>query len=569
MVKTKGGSREMPRDLGALKSDLMKRWSALENERSTWMKTWRDISDYIAPHLGRFRSVTDKNKGDRNESYIIDDSARIAHRTFCSGMQSGLTSPARPWFKLMLPGDPEKSDYPEYRAWLDKCAEILLRIFAKSNAYSSFLDTYAECGSFGVHAFLVEKDFDTVIRCRPFTVGEYALSTDHVGRVNTFMRNFAPNALQMVRAFGIDNVGVSVKRAYELGDMSSRFEVIHGITPNTGRNVEKIDNRNMPFMSVYFDPADKSGKLLRFSGYKQFPAITPRWSTVSDDVYSKSAPGWFALGNTKMIQELQSDCLEAIQKVIDPPVQVPAEMNLRASVSTVPGGINYLPTTGENGIRSLYDIRPDIEAVERKIERVSVNIERAFFSDLFLMLTSMDRQGMTATEVAERHEEKLLMLGPVLEQLYSEMLDPLIDRTFQIAGEAGIIPPAPLDLQGEEIRPEYVSTLAQAQRMVGTVAIEQTLAFAGSLISAFPEVRHKVNAMAALQKYGAYIGVPSDILRPDEEAMALLHQEMEQIQAQQQAEQMQGAVQGAKTLSETQVGNNSALDAVLGGLGGV
>ncbi|WP_286952872.1 MULTISPECIES: portal protein [Aminobacterium] len=557
----------MSKDYGQIRRDLTLKWAALKEERSSWIKTWRDISDYVVPHLGRFGSVTE-NKGDRSDSYIIDDSARIAHRTFCSGMQSGLTSPARPWFKLMLPGDPEKSDYPEYRAWLDKCVLILLRIFAKSNAYSSFLDTYAECGSFGVHAFLLEKDFHTVIRCRPFTAGEYALATDNNGRVDTLARNFAPSALQMVAEFGIDNVSSSVREAYTRGDVRSRFEVIHVITPNTGRDFEKIDNRNMPFMSVYFDPSDKSGKLLRFSGYQQFPAITPRWSTVSDDVYSKSAPGWFALGNTKMIQELQSDCLEAIQKVIDPAIQVPAELQQLGSVATVPGGINYVPSTSNAGIRPIYDVTPDIDAVERKIQRVSINIERAFFSDLFLMLTSLDRQGMTATEVAERHEEKLLMLGPVLEQLYSEMLDPLIDRTFQIAAEAGIIPPAPLDLQGEEIRPEYVSTLAQAQRMVGTVAIEQTLAFAGSLISAFPEVRHKVNAMAALQKYGAYIGVPSDILRPDEEAFALLQAEAEQIQAQQQAEQMQGMVQGAKTLSETPVGNNSALDAVLGGLGG-
>jgi hypothetical protein len=237
-------------------------------------------------------------------------------------------------------------------------------------------------------------------------------------------------------------------------------------------------------------------------------------------------------------------------------------------LTAVPGGVNFVPDTGQGGIRSIYDVRPDIEAIEGKIQRVAVNIERAFFSDLFLMLTNMDQKGMTATEVAERHEEKLLMLGPVLEQLYAEMLDPVIDRTFELAMDAGIIPPPPPDLEGQEIKPEYVSVLAQAQRMVGISAIEQTMAFAGNLVGIFPEVRHKVDAIAAMQKYGTYVGVPAEILRTDEEAMERMAQEAEQHrqeQAMQAVPQMAGA---GKTLSETDVGGNSALDAILGGLGG-
>lgn len=550
-----------------LRRELNVRWQGLKDERSSWLPVWRDIADYICPDRGRFDSPGE-HKGDRRDELIIDDSARLSHRNFASGMRSGLTNPANPWFKLVTPGDPEKSDAPEIRAWLDHVGSVLMRIFNKSNSYAAFQSTYAECGAFGTHAFLIEHDYDTVVRVRPFTAGEYVLGTDGKNRVSVMGREFSMTALQMVTEYGADKVSHSVKEAYHRGNARQRFNIIQLILPNEWREEGRADNKNMPYLSAHWDPADQTDRFLRISGYKYFPAIAPRWSVVSDDVYSKGSPGWFALGNAKMIQQLQADSLTAIQKVIDPPVQAPSNLVNQYGVTTVPGGINYVPDTDRGGIRSIYDGRPDIEAIEAKIQRVGVSVERAFFSDLFLMLNSIDRNSMTATEVAERHEEKLLMLGPVLEQLYNEMLDPVIDIVFQHAFDADILPPAPPDLEGEEVKAEYVSVLAQAQRMVGTAAIEQTMAFAGGLLAAFPEVRHKIDAMAALQKYGTYVGVPAEILRPTEEALYRMEMEAQQIQEQQAMEAINQGAQSAQLLADTPVGETTALDTLLGGLAG-
>ncbi len=555
-------------DLARLREDLDVRWQGLKDERSPWETPWRDISDYICPDRGRFGSPSDTNDGRRNDSLIIDDSARLAHRNFASGMRSGLTNPAHPWFKLVTPGDPEKSDAPQLRAWLDHVAHVLMRIFAKSNAYSAFQATYAECGAFGTHAFMLEPDFETVIRVRPYTINEYVLGTDGKNNVSVLAREFSMTALQMITEYGLDNVSNAVREAYRRGNSRQRFDLVHMVLPNEWRDQGKITSRNKPYLSAHWDPGDESKRFLRTKGYDYFPAITPRWSVVSDDVYSKGSPGWFALGNAKMIQQLQTDCLVGIQKVIDPPLQAPASLINQYGLTTVPGGINYVPDVSQAGIRSIYDVRPDIGAIEMKIDKVSVNVQRAFFSDLFLMLTNLDRNQMTATEVAERHEEKLLMLGPVLEQLYNEMLDPVIGQTFSRAFDAGILPPPPPDLQGEEIKAEYVSVLAQAQRMVGTAAIEQTMAFAGNLIAVFPEVRHKIDALAALQKYGTYVGVPAEILRTTDEALARIEQEARQIQAQQAMEQVQSGAQSAKILSDTPVGQSTAMDMLLGGITG-
>ena len=136
--------------------------------------------------------------------------------------------------------------------------------------------------------------------------------------------------------------------------------------------------------------------------------------------------------------------------------------------------------------------------------------------------------------------------------------------------DAGLIPPAPPDLQGTELEVEYVSLLAQAQKLVGTTAIEQTAAFVGNLAAVYPEARHKFNALEAIDQYSDMTGVSAGVIRSDEETQAIIEAEQKAAQMAQAAEQAAAAAQSAKVMSETRIGTNSALDALLGpGAGGV
>ena len=66
----------------------------------------------------------------------------------------------------------------------------------------------------------------------------------------------------------------------------------------------------------------------------------------------------------------------------------------------------------------------------------------------------------SATEIAERRDEKRVMPGPVLERLRDDLLEPLIGRVFQVMARAGQIPPPPsLMLDGLRLQPEYVSPM--------------------------------------------------------------------------------------------------------------
>ena len=152
------------------------------------------------------------------------------------------------------------------------------------------------------------------------------------------------------------------------------------------------------------------------------------------------------------------------------------------------------------------------------------------YTDMFLMLAESDRREITAREVEERHAEKLLMLGPVLERLADELLDPLIQRTFRIMLEEGLVPEWPAELDDQPLRIEYTSILAQAQKSVARYSIEAVAGFAGTIAAWDPSVLDKFDSDQAMDEYSNMVGAPPTITRSDE-AVTARRRQREQMQA--------------------------------------
>jgi len=161
----------------------LKRKQSLWNERSSYLSHWREISDHIMPRTGRFFE-TDRNNGKKKHNNIINSKATRALNTLASGMMAGMTSPARPWFRLATP-DTDLMEFEPVRAWLDKTSRIMREIFARSNTYNSLHQMYLELGAYGTAFTFVSPNFDDVLRHFPMTVGEYALAIDSNQQVKT------------------------------------------------------------------------------------------------------------------------------------------------------------------------------------------------------------------------------------------------------------------------------------------------------------------------------------------------------------------------------------------------
>lgn len=551
-----------PKDV---RTSLERKRAALRREVSTWEPTWKGLARCLAPYLGYFEGDM-PNEGNRRDDDIIDGTALRAINVFTSGLQSGLTSPARPWFRLTTT-DPELGKSKRVRSWLDDVQRIMMEIFSESNFYDELLRVYAELAVFGTGAMLISEDYETVIRCRAYTAGEYCLGLNAERRVDTFYMLARLTPRQMVGRFGIDMVSDAVRDAYENGHADDTYREVHFlIEPNDGE-IPFFASDERPWRGIHWESSGEPDRLLEVAGYNEFPVPAPRWNATGRDVYGRG-PGWDAVGDVKMLQKMQKDKLMALDKLVNPPMTGPSTMK-RTGVNLLPGGMNYADAMNQgDGLRPVYQLNPDLQSIEYSIEKTQQAIRATFFNDLFLMLANSPRPQMTAREVAERFEEKLLMLGPVLERTEGDLLSPTIDRVFGIMDRVGILPPPPEEVEGAPIQVEYISILAQAQRMVGTSAIEQFAAFVGNLAGAKPEVLDNVNFDAAAATYGEMLGVPADLMH-DEEVVAQIREGRAQQQAQmQQAAMMQQAAQGVKTLSEADTGENNALGALLSGIGG-
>jgi hypothetical protein len=530
---------------------MLARKGALWNERSSWITHWREISEYQQPRAGRF-VVTERNKGDKLTNSILDNTAAFSARTLAAGMMSGMTSPARPWFRLEIP-DKALMENGAVKAWLHDTAVLLRAIFAGSNTYRSLHTLYEELGLFGTAATIVLPDFDSVIHHYPLTVGEYALGTDYKGVVNTLCREFQMQVGQMIEQFGTDNVSDTVRNLYQRHQVDQWVDVIHMIEPRKDRDFNKRDSVNMRFASCYIEPGkDNTDRFLSESGFDQFPALTPRWVVTGNDIYGTS-PGMECLGDVKQLQHQQLRKGQAIDYQVNPPLQVPTKYK-EAAKARLPGGVFYVDSMGQNaGIKSAFDVNLNLQHLLGDIQDVRDRIRSSYYADLFMMLANDTRSGITAYEVAERHEEKLLMLGPVLERLQNELLSPLIDTAFAYANKAGILSTPPQELEGMELKVEFISVLAQAQRAVAAQGVDRLLGTVGNLAQFKPEVLDKIDFDQVVDDYSDMYGVNPKIVIPDDKVAEIRAQRAQAAQAAQTSAAMPQLVESAKTAGEVNV----------------
>jgi hypothetical protein len=551
--------------------------SQIDNERSTFKAHWRDLTDYILPRRGRF-FISDNNKGDKRNQKIIDATGTMAARTLRSGMMAGVTSPARPWFRLGF-SDPGIEEVPTVKQWLNVVETRMRNVFSRSNLYKALPIVYGDMGTFATGCMFVEEDMDTVLRFTTFPIGSYGIANDSKGRVRVFYRDFQMTVRQIVEEFGMDpatnqidwtNISQTVKSAYENGQTETKIDICHIIKPNPYHNPKRLESKFKKFVSYYYERGSQSGDqvqgdmFLRERGYDYFPVLAPRWEVTGEDVYGTNCPGMTALGDIKQLQTGEIRSAQAIEKMINPPMVGPTSLKHK-QVSILPGDITYVDDRDMGkGFRPAHEVNFNIQALEQKQEQVRQRVSRAFYEDLFLMLANSDRTQITATEIIELKEEKLLALGPVLEQIDQDLLDPLIDIAFIVMEQQGLIPEAPEDIQGQDIKVEYISIMAQAQKLAGIGNIERFIGFVGQLAALKPGALDNLDEDEAVASYGDLVGAPLKLIktkdRVEQERMA----RAEAMMAQQQQEQAGAAVEAAKSLSQTSMDKESALGQLLG-----
>lgn len=545
---------------------FLRRFNNLKTEQLKWVASWMELSKWQSPTRGFFFNQVPDYGSKIDATTLIDNYARRCIRDFASGMLSGLTSPARPWFRLGL-DNTDLQQFQPVKQYLDECQKRMTAVFARSNIYECLHILYEELATFGTGSMFLMEDYQDILRGRSFTIGEYMLGTSPDCRVNTFARQFWMTVAQLVKEFGLESCSQSVRNDFAVHNTERWVRVIWLIEENDRRIEQYKDWQNMKYRSIYFEDSSMQNTYLRMEGFNEFPILAPRWAlTTTADVYGKSA-GWDSLGDVKQLQKEQADKLLGVAKATNPPMQADSSVQ---NVNTLPGGLTRSSAMTPNaGIRPAYQVQLDLNAVREDIKEIKEALSDAYYRDLFKGILDIDRTGVTATEIAEKKAEQLNLASPLILRITNEVCNPLINRAYEIMNRVMALPPPPKEIQGQEIKITYIGVLAQAQRMIGIGAIDQWKQGVESSIQINPECIDIIDYDTMNQEKADMFGIPAKIVAsPD--VIAQKRQQRAQANAQaQKAAQMQQAAEIAskgtsaiKNLGNTPVGQGNAIDKV-------
>ena len=561
------------------------RYEMLKTERSGWDAAWQDLAELFLPTRWRSDSDESSYKQPKINGRLLDSCGVLGMRTLAAGLQGGMTSPVRPWFKLRLAIDHGQQQPSGVNVWLDEVTERMRILLHQSNFYNCIHGLYADLGAFGTGLMIEDAD-ENGLQFHRVTAGEYVLDVDGNGYVDTFFRRLFLTARQIVDLWGEDKVPETVRNAAERGPAgasATRLNVIHGVFPRKDvKWGQRVGAQGKPYVSVYWlrDAAGFGRKqILSEGGYDMFPAFAPRWDIHHSDVYGRS-PAMDVMPDCKMLQAMTDTFRRTQHKIADPPMI--GDTNLRRyGVDRNPGGFTYGDFAITQGRPLVMPIQqPDAAAIQHTIEalrEVKETINNGLYVDLFRMLMDDDRRQVTATEIQAKQSEKMLLIGPVVERLHTELLSPLIKRTYQLMGEYGALPEPPDELQDVELDVEFESVLAQAQKVTATSAIEQGVAFLANFAGAKPEALDVLDADKTARAYLDRIGMPQSCIAEEQAVEAARQKRAQMEQAAQAQQEMASAGQAAsdftgaaKNLGETPAGadGQTLMQSLVGGITG-
>ena len=585
-VKVDGKAYQVPYkmpDLQTLKlrEHVNGRLIGLRTNRYSWWVHWRECADYILPR--RYKWLITPNqmaRGSPINQHIVDSTGTLAARNLAAGLMTGCTDPTKAWFHLKI-GYIDSTQQSPTSLWLAECERILMMVFQESNFYTCMAVLYFDLVVFGTGVMVIYEDFDDIITCYNPCPGEYYLEASDTIKVSALYREFTYTVSQVVERFGIDNVSPAVRVLYNMGGTSLTKEIVvaHAIEPNKDHRKFGIPE-HFKWREVYWEWAGSAAPqggasyapgVLYKGGFHEQNFIAPRWDIVANDAYGRG-PGMDALPDIKQLQIENRRKAQAIDKLVNPPMVADIQLKNQPA-SLFPGGVTYVSgimAHSRPGFAPVYQVQPPVKEIMEDLNEVRQRVKDTFFNDLFKTISQFEtRSNVTAAEIDARRAESMIMLGPVLERIIGEGLKIAVNRTFEIAARARILPHAPREVQGMELEIDFVSMLETAQNANQMAGIERIFQLAGNLAGVDAAALDNVDFDYGIQKASALLHNDPKLIRS---AAMLKHIRDQKMQQQQMAELSQHAdmaqklSQGAKTLSETDVGGGqNALASMLGG----
>ena len=517
-----------------LAQELKSNLSRLMDKRSTWESHWQECADYMQPRKAEI--TKERARGDKRNIQIFDATAIHALELLASSLQGMLTSSANRWFAMRYKEN-VLNESDEAKEWLEDSTDKMYLAFGRSNFQQEVFETYHDLITFGTSCLMIEEDENDIVRFSSRHIKEFYIQENKRGFVDTVYRRFKMPVGAAIDKFGLENFSRDTAILFKK-EPFEEIEIVHVVRPRSIYDENKLDKKNMPFQSVYFEYG--SGHIINIGGFNEMPYVVPRYLKASTEIYGRS-PAMNALPDVKVLNKMVETAMKAAAKQVDPPLLVPDDSML-SPIRMSAGSLNYYRSGSRDRIEPLNIGQQTSVTLNQENQRREA-IAKTFHIDQLLVQAN---RTMTATEVLQRNEEKMRILGPALARLQQELLQPMILRVFNIMLRNKMFRQAPEILANQEVDIEYVSPMALAQKGQELQSLMRGLELFGQIGQIAP-VQDYIDEEGLIKQIIRITGLPARMIKSDKEVKMIREQ---RAAAQAQQAQMMQAMQEAKVAKD-------------------
>jgi len=531
---------------------LIDDYKSEKSYRSTAESHWQEIADLFHPEAGWF--LGEKSEGQKVMDKIYDSFPLIANQLLASAEFSMLTSPSNQWFKFVSPF-PEFNQMRHVLLWYTNAARTMFQDMNKPVAgfMAAMHEGYLEFNPFGnITVFADETEDRKALKFYSLPLSETYYITNYSGDVVGFFRVYNRTVIQLKERFGLENLHTEVQKLYHQDQYNTKIQGMHVVMPRLIYNMNIPSSVELPYASLWIDLDNKF--CMKESGYHEQPFAAAPFFKSSQEKYGRG-PGSIALPDAKMLMRVAQVTIRAAQKAIDPPLQVP-DRGFYGPTRTYAGGINYYQRGTKDKIEPLQSGAQPKLGIDY-MQEIKQGIKQAFYID---QLQLHEGPQMTATEVIQRTEERLRLMGPWLGRLMT-FLYTLGNRVYGIERRAGRIPPPPKEIRGMPMKMVLTSPIARAQEQLEANGIARANELILPMADRKPEIMDLINEDEEVRGIYEIFNVTPRFLNDPNTVKQLRAQRAQQAKEKADAENIRDAGQGMQ-------GMTGALRMVQGGQAG-
>lgn len=541
-----------------------------DRARSTWIECGR----WAAPH--RIKWMLSQMEGERNNAHIVDATHVLALRSYVAGFLEGNTSASRPWFRFGV-SNSDISEQPDVHSWLDRYTQRCFQVLSGSNFYNAAGQFYYDFGVFNTGSHYIEELKDRLY-FHTLIPGSYFLINNGYNEPVVMVREFSLTVKALVETYGKkdefgnwdwSNISPMVKKMYGDGNYTTVISICHICMQNEDFN-PKDDQvlLNRPWISVTYELGGQGGQsyqygqemgeispdpnrqmvYLNLKGSKRKPFIVGKSDTGNNFEYGEKGPTLDALGLIKSLNKKAIGKDQALEQMLRPALQGPASLKKSYITSAANSYVPLDPTSmSQKGLRPIFEVNPAIQYLISDVTDLRQMVGKLYYEDFLLFLTQNPKT-RTAAETNAVVAEQQLVIGPNLQSLNTTYNVPLVEFVgdYVLYDDPWMkqypVPPA---LEGQFLRPEFISVFAQAQKAADLPAIERWMGMIEQVGQIRPQIWDKANLDKLSDLYEDRLFLPAGLNNPQSKVDAMREQAMAQQQRQQMLEQTLPAMAGA------------------------